>query len=572
MRIRNEDEILDIEIRKKIISQIKGPENRARKDEAYKRYECYKDLTARYVAEQLLKQFESDTVQEMEYALSNVSIARKIIDKLARVYANGVQRTVNAPGDDGSFTPDDVLSKAVEDCAKVLDFDSNMKKVNRQLKLQKNCALMIKPFQVQENGSTKWSLKMEVMAPYLYDVIENFYDREKPMVYVLSHYIQSRVGKELISLNAGREGRGYTTPQLAPEGGTKDELIADAPQDDNVDREHYIFWSDNYHFTSDKSGEIVHDADETVDDADDSSNPIGALPFVNFAIDQDGAFWALGGNDLVDGAILINSLLTNINHIGITQGYGQFYMVGKNLPKVAKTGPNRSILMEVESKDDPTPSIGFASAHPPLNELMANLEMYVALLLTTNNLTASNISGKLDSSVNKASGISLIIDKAESIEDVQDQAKIFHDKEPIVWSLVEKWSTLYGSKKLLTEKLTNIMIPPNPYVVLKFGDASPIMSEAEKLDNLQKRQNLGLNTEIELLMRDDSSLTKETAALKLIQIQQEKIAFAKLKITEGLFPLAPPANGGSQAQQEFADTGVAPVTDSQIAEGGNSGH
>jgi hypothetical protein len=94
MQLEKEDQLLDISIRRKIIQEIKAFENQERKDEHFKRYECYKDLTNRYVIEELLKQFTQTTVEEMSYALCNLSVVRKVIDKLARVYSNGVTRTV----------------------------------------------------------------------------------------------------------------------------------------------------------------------------------------------------------------------------------------------------------------------------------------------------------------------------------------------------------------------------------------------------------------------------------------------------------------------------------------------
>lgn len=86
MRIKSEEELLDADIRKKIIEEINSTENKQRKNKFYKFYQCYKDNTKDYVMRQMLKQFDRDTVNEMAYALTNLGFARKIVDKLARVY------------------------------------------------------------------------------------------------------------------------------------------------------------------------------------------------------------------------------------------------------------------------------------------------------------------------------------------------------------------------------------------------------------------------------------------------------------------------------------------------------
>jgi len=503
MRLKSEDEILDPGVRRKVIEEILGDENRSRKDEHYKRYEIYKDQTYKYVMEKLLQWFDQSTVDEMAYAISNVSIARKIIDKLARVYANGVQRTV---------PQNEVQTKQIQELARELDFDSVMKKVNRYLKLHKNTALYVKPVPVGEPEDNKYTLKVECLPPFLYDVIEDYYDREKPKVFILSNYIRRDARSAVLHPENHTTQRDLSTRFMSG-GNGKDEIIADTPADQGSDYNCFIFWSNKYHFTCNEKGEIISGSE--------IENPISELPFVNFAMDQDGAFWAMGGDDLTDGAVLVNSMITNVNHIGIMQGYGQFFMKGKNLPRQIKLGPTKAILVEFE-KDDPVPEMGFLSANPPLDELRQVIEMYVALILTTNNLSTSGISASLQGSQNAASGIALIIDKAESMEDVNDQSQIFKDKEPEIWELISKWLMLYKSKGLIEDDLSGYKLDQELAVNLKFGDPKPIMSEAEKLANIEKRKELGLNTIPELMMIDDPSMTQEEAQAKMGQVMADK--------------------------------------------------
>ncbi len=519
MRIEKEDDLLDIEKRVLIIKDIQSSENQGRKDEAYKRYLCLKDKTKDYVVKELLKQFDGSTVEEMSYCISNISVTKKIIDKLARVYANGVKRTVPDQKD---------LTTQIEKLSTALELNQVMKKVNRFLKLHKNVALFVKPVPSydSDDGDQIFSLKLMVLAPYLYDVVEQYHDRERALCYVLSHYSPMGGGaNSLLATNVARAGRAFLTPTIKPAGDGRDETIAGAGSDDNIDKKEYIFWSDKYHFTCNEKGEIIK-SEIGDNNQPNPENPIGLCPIQEFAIEQDGTFWAQGGDDIVDGGILINSLITNLNHIGITQGYGQFYMSGKNLPKQIKLGPNKAITMEVDTKDDPEPKIGFANANAPLQELQKSIEMYAALLLTTNNLTSTGISANLDTYRNEASGVALIIDKAESMEDVQDQQQIFIDREPCVWERICAWLNYYGSRDLLDEDLVEFK-DLDPEVMetinLKFGDAQPIMSETEKLNNITFRAKLGINTAIEILMKDDPSMTEEEALAKLTDLAADRV-------------------------------------------------
>lgn len=506
MRIKNEQDILKLEVRKTIIDEIKGSENQARKHEAYKRYLCYKDKTKDFVNEQLMRQFEESTVEEMQYCVSNISFVRKIIDKLARVYNNGVKREI---------VGDEPASENLHTLEKELDFDSAVRLANKFLKLQKNLAFYVKPCPVSmPDGSQKYTIKLDAMNPYLYDVVEDYYDRTKPMAYILSDFDYAptlyTTKDPAYAGRAGSEIKGVN-----PQTNRQDDTIADDPDDAKLKA--FIWWTPSYHFTTDATGEIIS--------GPEIANPIGELPFENFALDQDGQFWARGGADLIDGAILLNSILTHNQHVAVTQGYGQFYMRGKNLPRNIKIGPSKAILMEYQ-EGEPAPDLGFATASPQIDALRGLVESYIALLLTTNNLSTSAVSSSLNGQAAAPSGIAMVIDKAESMEDVNDQRQIFIDNEPSIWRKINKWLAVYGDS--LVDGLRGVSLPETfeQDFVLIFNEAPVILSEAEKLANLKARKELGIDSMIDLIMKDNPSFTVEQAEEKLKKILEQQIGKA----------------------------------------------
>lgn len=501
MRIKSEIEILDIVTRKEILTEIKGNENKARKNDAYRRYLCYKDKTSQFVVEQLLNQFDFTTVKEMAYCISNVSLLRKVIDKLARVYSSGVNREIT--GDEQSTANLSALETELE-------FNTQIKKANKFLKLQKNLAVYVKPCPyTEDDGSEKYKIKIEPLNPYLYDVVEDYNDRTQPLCFILSDFTYS-APTNLALTGQQMANHNYAQVQTGSNDG-KDQKIADDPSDART--ETIVWWSKNYHFTTDQWGNIT---------SPQIDNPIKEMPFVNFAIDQDGQFWAQGGNDLTDGAILINSVMTHNQHVAITQGYGQFYMKGKNLPRNIKIGANKAILMEYQ-EGEPVPEIGYATATPQIGELRSLVEGYIALLLTTNNLSTTAVSSSLTGPQMNASGIAMIIDKAESMEDVNDQRQIFIDKEPDIWCLVNKWLAVYGDNLDEDFKGLNLAEGFEENFQLTFIDQPVIMSEKEKLDNLKLRKELGLDSMIDLIMKDNPQLDKAAAETKLKEVMAEKI-------------------------------------------------
>ena len=523
MRLKSESELLDQAVRKDIIEEILSGENQARKAEAYRRYECYKDRTSYYVRNKLLMQFDPDTVQEMSYALSNISFVRKVVDKLAKVYKYGVTRVV---ADNESDT------QAVQDAARILKFNTQMKKANAYFKLFKNCLFMVVPSKASLNDDEdQYTIETRPLAPYLYDVVEHYEQREKPVCVILSNYVTSGVNSaaiaspqsvlpaQIIPRANGPHNIGADVTGLAA-GNGQDEAIADTPGDEDADEKRvFKFWSKNLHFVCYESGEYVEGTDR--------DNPIGEMPFVNISEDQDGSFWAVGGGDLIDGAVLCNSMITNINHIGVTQGYGQIVMTGENLPRNVRVGPNKAVLLNYKAQEgEAKPDFSFQSANPPLAELKMLVEMYVALLLSTNNLSTTGVSSQLNGASAFPSGVAMLLDMAESMEDIEDQRQVFQDAEPVIWKLFAKWHDLYSDQGLLIEPLQILKFPKDPNVSVRFADAAPIMSETERLSVLKQRKELGLDTLLDLIKKDQPYLNNEEAEAHLAKILEERMSRA----------------------------------------------
>jgi hypothetical protein len=520
MRIDNEEALLNEEVRARIIEEIGGRENRERKQSAYKRYKCYKDQTHLYVLDHLIAQFDDATVQEMQYALCNISFTKKIVNKLARVYSNGVKRECKRKGD----------TKKVEEHEKLLKFNQVMKKLNRFLRLQQNVLLYVKPVKVGE----KYRPKLVPLQPFFYDVIEDPNDPETPMAVILSHFTPESGRYSLID-PANRESRGAKVRKQAD---GMHQAIADRPEDSppeaDLEKGKLIWWTKQYHFVTDAKGVIVA-SESTAEGPMDISNPIQRLPFEVFAVDQDNAFWAEGGDDIVDGSIRINTQLANLVHIGVTQGYGQLVLSGPNLPTSIKVGPNHAIKLSAEAgSGDAVADAKFITANPPLSDLMRLIEMKVALLLSTNNLSTKHIASELSSSADFPSAIAMIVDMAESTEDVEDQAQVFLDAEPRVWETIAAWEDIYADRELLDEKFVKVKLPDDIEVTPVFESAKPIMSEKESLEVLEKRKALGLDRMIDLIMRDKPELTEEQAKARLDEILNESMErAAKMGLTPG---------------------------------------
>jgi hypothetical protein len=154
---------------------------------------------------------------------------------------------------------------------------------------------------------------------------------------------------------------------------------------------------------------------------------------------------------------------------------------------------------------------------------LASAETHLALLLTTNNLSPSNVASKLDVQ-NFASGVAMLIEQSEVTEDITDKQGHYLQIETELWDITNRWMELYNSTAEFTEEWDNVGdLPIDASVSVKFTEPKTPVSEGEKLDNLKKRDDLGINEKIDLIMIDNPDLSREEAKEKLMRIQEEKL-------------------------------------------------
>lgn len=516
MRLFNEQDLLDENYRKNVIEEIEGNENIDRKNGMKKRYEVYKDNTKEYVLAMMEDESQDKKVtKEIIHRLANVSFAKKMIDKKAMVYKDGVKREV-VKGSESVQEQIDFISDYVK-------FNGIMKKVNKYSELFKNGVVSVLPYKCPTTG--KYYYKPVVLMPYLYDAIEDYEDPEIPRAIITSYFTNQMNASMYASENmSGVREVGEGTVQPFRSGDGQDQTIADSPSDQGMEKKEYIWWSNLYHFTTDEKGKIIPGKQE-----EDLANPIGELPFYNFAKDQDGSFWAVGGEDITDGAILLNMLLTDLFYIAKYQGMGIGYLFGKGVPKNQRVGASSFVTMEVE-EGDPTPQIGFASSNPPIQAHLDMVKNYIAYLLSTNKLEPGSISGDLNPT-NAASGVHEIIKRAENIDDIQDQREIYRDGEPTIFRLMAKWHNLYLERKQLKADLMALgKIDEAAKIKIRFPEPQPYISEKEKLENIKLRKEVGLDSMVDAIMKDNPELSNKEAEEKLAKVLEEKLAESSKKL------------------------------------------
>lgn len=497
IKLVNDEQILDEKFRVNVIRDLEGSVNLARKREARKRYEVFKDQTVKWVIQKLKDEgLKASTLKVMVNRASNISVCRKVINKLARCYSGGVKR------DTGTETGNLVIDQL----AQLLNFDQKQKKADKYRKLFKNALSLIVPELLYTEGERKvFGIKKKIFGPHQYDVIESARDAESAGAIILSEYDENSLASLPVQDNS--TSLSYQAKK-------------ESANSSLGKKKFYIWWTAKYHFTTDEQGKILRDLSP-----DELINPIGELPAVTYAEDQDGSYWAEGGEDLVDGSILVNTLITDMFAIAYMQAWGQLVITGKKIPEVLEGGPH-SMLVLTYDDGDPEPKVSVVSANPPLAEWRQCIEQYVALLLSTNDLAPSNVSVKLDAS-SFPSGIAMLIEKSQATGSIESTQREFAVGERKEWRIIKAWHNYLFERGALDEEYSAIgLIPKDLQVSAKFLDTKEIITEKEKLETIKLRQELGINRRVELIMIDNPAMTEAEAKEKLLAIQTEKMAKA----------------------------------------------
>lgn len=514
MKIENEEQILDQDFRVKVIKEIAGNENVTRKLEAKRTFDLLKDRTKQWVIESLREEnLEEETIATMANRASNISIFRTVVEKLARTYSGGIQRSADTEGHT-------LQINAYED---LLNVDQCVKKADRWLEAFKNALIQVVPVKNHRESSAqqvKRDLKIRVFAPYQYDVLNYMDNPEKGAVHILSDFQVDGNSKLDLKRYRGKTSdkvRGVDYPNVVGKSSDGvDQSIAD-PDDERSTE--YIWWSDKYHFTTNGKGEIIAEKSP-----EENLNPIGISSFVELMEDQDGEYWAEGGKDLRDSAILINKLITDMNSIAYQQGWGQPVITGgENLPKNFKIGTQNALVFTYDKETEPEPRIQVIQGNPPIDQWGNMIKQYAALTLSTNGLTPGNISMDLDPNKYQ-SGIAMMIEQSVANNDIQNKQAYFVDVERELWRVITLWHNILLEKGALSSQFANVgKLPESDTLTWKFHELKPPVSEKEQLEVMQLRRDLGLDTVLDMIKRDNPDMDEQQAQEKLAEVMKEKL-------------------------------------------------
>lgn len=463
--------ILNKEILKSLAEDVFSPSRREARRQDYRRYLMFNGKNAEIIKEAIAKEFSKpETVEELIARLIPINIVQKIIYKLAGVYTESPLRNVK----DKSVKDQDLLERYID----ILHLDIRMKEANRYFKLFKRNLMEIF---MDEQGT-----------PCVRNIPRHAYE-----VYSFS------------SLKPNE-------PQV---------IVKIIKEDNDMKKSVLAFYSDESHWVTDGAGTILSDKMAAMENQN-GLNPYGKLPFI-YINESSNSVDPLPDDDLLRMGVAIPLLLTDAAFALKYQSNSIIWTIG-DVGEVP-SNPNSVLPMNYDAEGN-KPEIGQIKPEVDTDKVITYIKTLVALLLTTKQLSVGTVKMNLDAA-DAASGISKLIDSAESVEDKKDQQAYFENAEAQMWELISKYMIPYwrsnGIRPDMDEEFSSVF-----EVSVFFREPKVMLSEMEQIEISKARLDAGFSTlqrELEILY---PQLSKEEVIELRLEIEGAKALQQKALIDD----------------------------------------
>jgi hypothetical protein len=475
---------------RKVIEEIETPQNLSRKRRAW---------ISRRVREGGLYDYVQDVVKKMYpktwemYSISEYSILKKVINKLAKSYKKSPKRRV--VGADGQPKPE-VMDK-LGPVLKVFNFNQAMKDFDRTYVEHKYSLLACLMDLVGQPAQPFW--RFFALEPYEYDLA--FDGKGQARLCVLSYPSAS------VRSNPRTAESDMINSIIAESGGA----------DEGIDRRYYAFWTASQYVEVDVSGPLAgakrkdgpnSTKIEIIETRPDRSNPYGIFPFVYAPMTSEVNY--PDASPLPSQTVQLNALLS----VYFTSANMQVGMLAVKFPADQKvTIESASMYTQMSlpqstKEGAPETSAEFVSPSPDLGGHRQAIMTYARMILDEQGIGST---GVVDGDGDKfASGLDRLISMADVQEVIEENQELYGRVEAQAFQIISQQA-----------KIANAPMGDGVLDVV-YQKPKVMVSDSEILDNLKKMKELGIFTDAQILQAYDPNLSETEAEGEL-----QKIANAK---------------------------------------------
>ena len=488
-----------------IADAMLSEENIRQKNESYRRFQIYQGFIEPYLRQILMDEFDPETVREMRL-MSSINFARRIVNDKASVYKKMPERSFESMSDRDQEVVSDIYRDG--------NFTERLKKSNKFFELNNQCVLQMLP--------KAGKLKLRVLLRHNLDVIPSDFDPEEPDVFLISTFDEKMADYR----NKQYDPRATASGRSVNKRDGVNSKVSDL--DDYLDHLKVVWWSKDYHFTTNGHGEII-DVESGQPYKGDIppeaiENSLDRLPFIDVSRDKESSFWVPYHNSSVDFTMQMAVVLSDVLGINKLQGYAQPIISSVDEPKNVKVGANRVLWLK-KNKDlaeGLQPTFQFATPNPDLNASLELVKAIASMYLSSEGQSPKLVSASGDGE-SYSSGFERQLAQFQKFEATQDVYDMYERVEAEVFQLVKDWQRALQGSDLLDRKY-QVSLSEDSRVYTKFSLPDTLESDDQKLDKYIKAVDAGLMPK-RLAIKEYYELeTDEEVDLMLASIEADRLA------------------------------------------------
>jgi len=487
--------------RVRLLSNIRSENNKARKQVSFKSFEVQSGRIHPFVKDDLLGQYNRNSVKEMPL-VSSINVQKRVVDAKSTIYKQKVTRTFTELSDEQH----DQMRLIYRDmCA-----DAKLNQANKGYNYQDQTIGMIVP----KNGK----LIMRVFKMHQIDAIVDPEDPESSLGFIISTF--DRTNYEEIDSNKRDHdtATGYS--------GRSSQSTATQDQDLDIAEkyqyqkyvERYLVWSPEYNFFMNGLGEIIDEDGEV-------SSPLaseGIMPFFEVSKEKDFEYFVRPSNNLTDFTIQFNSQLSDQANVIKMSAYSVAVLKAPSelQPEIQEIGANVLLKLPTDGeKENGTVDFDFKAPATNMSGIAEAINDLLNYFITSEGLSGDTLNSSGDSD-KPTSGIDRFIRGIQKIEAHRDDYEKFRKAEEDIYRIVKAWlRVLQGSDKL-DRKYQISAISDNSEIRVEFHKPELIQTESEKLTNIQTKMDMGIASRLDAIMLDREIDDKDEAKKLLKEIDE----------------------------------------------------
>lgn len=465
---------------RRIILEIDNEENRRRRRQAWIANQCKEGNQKEYVKQELASLYPETFPK---FRVGDISITKKVNDKQSKAYKNPPIRKCET-------------DKETEDLNNIYTeykFNKVLKEFDSIYNLHKYACLWLTWQNPEERDAEEGRYVLHALAPYEFDLVKDQVSGE-PIIFALNYPDIN------VTRHAGRSDG-------------QEQTIAESQSDSSARSRIYSFWDKNkfskVQVTRAEGHGNMTEEKMSIVFQEKKVNELGRLPITY--LQKDTAIDYPIANNLAEQSIDWNVSFSDLKTAAASQGHGQLVIKHPEGQKMKQLhmGMHTAISLPQSKKADSKPTeADYISASPDLSGQLDVLKFDITNILDDHGIKAK---GTIEGGVERfASGFDRLLAEADVQDHIEDnQTTYAEDVEP----------DLYLNVKAHEEAMNQTTFNKTEMVQVHFEKPKVLISDKETLENIEKRQKLGLMLPHEKHMIMNPNLTEEQAKEREAEIQ-----------------------------------------------------